>query len=35
LSAAEAALREGDWVRFGAAMQKLKALLGPAAGETP
>src|SRR3954452_16814692 len=28
LAAAEAALRAGDWARFGAAMQELKGLLG-------
>ena len=35
LSAAEAALRDGDWARFGAVMQELKALLGPTAEDAP
>jgi hypothetical protein len=33
LDAAEAALRDGDWAQFGAAMQDLKLLLGPRAGD--
>lgn len=35
LDAAEAALRDGDWARFGAAMQDLKALLGPGPADAP
>ena len=35
MDAAEAALRDGDWARFGAAMQELKSLLGPAADDAP
>jgi uncharacterized membrane protein (UPF0182 family) len=35
LDAAEAALRDGDWARFGAAMQELKLLLGPRAEDGP
>jgi hypothetical protein len=35
MGAAEAALRDGDWARFGVAMQELKSLLGPAADDGP
>ena len=35
LAAAEAALRAGDWARFGAAMQELKGLLGSAPEDAP
>jgi uncharacterized membrane protein (UPF0182 family) len=35
LDDAEAALRAGDWPRFGAAMQELKALLGSGAEDGP
>lgn len=35
LEDAEAALRDGHWPRFGAAMQELKTLLGPGAQDTP
>src|SRR3954451_5496296 len=35
LAAAEAALRAGDWARFGAAMQELKRLLGSAPEDAP
>jgi uncharacterized membrane protein (UPF0182 family) len=35
LGAAEAALRDGDWAQFGAAMQELKSLLGPTANDGP
>ena len=35
LGAAEAALRDGDWAQFGAAMQELKWLLGSEAEDGP
>ena len=35
LDDAEAALRAGDWPRFGAAMQELKTLLGSGAEDGP
>jgi uncharacterized membrane protein (UPF0182 family) len=35
LDDAEAALRDGNWPRFGAAMQELKTLLGPGAQDGP